>query len=391
MAAFVGAIIAFVGVPFAAGAPSPLFVRYQQEWHFTDWTLTVAFAIYALTLLSTLLVAGSLSDHIGRRPVLVGALVLQVAAMVIFVVAPSIGWIVVARAVQGAATGVATSTFTATIIEFAPERHRRLGTLISSITPMGALALGALVSGVAAQFSQNPGAIVFGALSLFFVGAIIVLIASPETVSRRAGAVRSLVPRLRVTRAVQPEFFAALPVITAAWMLSGLFLGLAPSIDSAVFRIDSGLVNGVVVALQPATSAVVGILLGGMGHRRSITTGAVVSVAGAAITVLSVVGGVFWLLLVGVVLSGAGIGWVFPAVLRVISPLTEAHQRAEVFAAIYLVAYLAYGAPVLVAGELVDLIGLRTTVAGYGAVVVLAMIVGVAVQSRRPAVPWDDD
>ncbi|MBV6545588.1 MFS transporter, partial [Ursidibacter maritimus] len=73
VAAFTGTARAFVAVALAVGAPSPLFVLYQQEWGFPSWLLTVAFAIYAVTLLITLLVAGSLSDHVGRRPVLIGA------------------------------------------------------------------------------------------------------------------------------------------------------------------------------------------------------------------------------------------------------------------------------------------------------------------------------
>ena len=64
-AAFTGTALAFVAVALAVGAPSPLFVLYQQEWGFPSWLLTLAFAIYAVTLLITLLVAGSLFGFIG--------------------------------------------------------------------------------------------------------------------------------------------------------------------------------------------------------------------------------------------------------------------------------------------------------------------------------------
>ena len=60
---------------FASSAPSPLYVIYQAEWDFSALTLTAVFAVYAVALLSALLVAGSLSDHLGRRPVLLAALV----------------------------------------------------------------------------------------------------------------------------------------------------------------------------------------------------------------------------------------------------------------------------------------------------------------------------
>ena len=92
---------------FAAAAPSPLFVVFQHAWGFSSSMLTVAFAIYAIALLISLLVAGSLSDHVGRRPVVLGALVLQAVAMGLFLLAHDIGGLIVARAVQGVATGVA--------------------------------------------------------------------------------------------------------------------------------------------------------------------------------------------------------------------------------------------------------------------------------------------
>src|SRR6202789_3556997 len=109
--AFAGVTLSFLGLFLAAGAPSPLFLLEQQKWGFPDWLLTIAFAIYAIALLATLLVAGSLSDYIGRRPVLIGALGVEAAAMLIFLFAPNIGWVIAARAVQDIATAPGKSGF----------------------------------------------------------------------------------------------------------------------------------------------------------------------------------------------------------------------------------------------------------------------------------------
>ena len=277
--AFVGSALAFVAVAFSVGAPSPLFVLYQHEWGFADWMLTVAFGIYAITLLVTLLIAGSLSDHIGRRPVLIGGLGLIMVAMVVFLFAQDIGWIVVARAVQGVGTGAAMATFSAYLVELAPERHKKLGAVIGSSAPVGGIALGAFVTGLVVQFSSDPTVWIFSALVLTFVAAVLVVVASRETADRRAGAVRSLIPRLLIPHAARREFLGALPLLIAAWMLSGLFIGLAPSIVRGVFHLESGLVNGAVVALAPAAGASAGLLLsrfpargvhdlGERGHRR---------------------------------------------------------------------------------------------------------------------------
>src|SRR4051794_38710725 len=59
---------------FASGAPSPLYRVYQEEWRFSPTTLTAVFAINALVLLVMLLVFGRLSDHVGRRWVIVAGL-----------------------------------------------------------------------------------------------------------------------------------------------------------------------------------------------------------------------------------------------------------------------------------------------------------------------------
>ncbi|MFT2603500.1 MFS transporter, partial [Escherichia coli] len=92
-----------------------LFVYEQGRWGFGDGTLTVMFSVYAFTLLLTLLLVGSLSDHVGRRPVMVGAIVLLIVACGIHLWATSPEWVIVSRAVQGVATGAATSTFTARV------------------------------------------------------------------------------------------------------------------------------------------------------------------------------------------------------------------------------------------------------------------------------------
>ena len=92
----------------------------EQRWGFAPWVLTVAFAAYAIGLLAALLVTGSLSDYVGRRPVPLGALALELAAMVMFALAPNISWVIAARVLQGVATGAASSAFTAAIVEQAP-------------------------------------------------------------------------------------------------------------------------------------------------------------------------------------------------------------------------------------------------------------------------------
>ena len=81
--------------------------------------------------------------------------------------------------------------------------------------------------------------------------------------------------------------------------------------------------------------------------------------------------------LVAVVVAGSGFGTAFFGILRSIMPLLPAHERAEVFAVIFIVSYLAFGIPAVVAGLLTPQIGLTTTTYVYGAVVaVLSAVAG---------------
>jgi MFS family permease len=382
-AAFAGTALSFVAVALAVGAPSPLFVLYEQEWGFQPWLLTVAFAIYAVTLLITLLVAGSLSDHIGRRPVLIAALALQVVAMLVFLFAPDIGWIIGARSVQGVATGAAMSTFTAALVELAPERQKKLGATIGSTAPVGGIAIGAFLTGLAVQFVPQPTTLVFVTLALLFAAGILVVVASPETVRRRPGAVRSLIPRLLIPREARAEFAGAIPLFLATWMLAGLFIGLSPSIVHGVFHLDSGLLNGAIVAVPPAVGAAAGLLLTRAPARRTVVWSMAAIFAGVVIAAVGMAVVALPLLFVGATVAGAGFGGGFSAMLRMLAPLAPNDQRAELFAGIFLVSYLAYGVPALVAGELIGWIGLLPTALGYSAAIAAAAVVAFVVQALR--------
>jgi len=380
---FVGVALVFVALFFAASAPSPLFVVFQEEWGFPAWMLTLAFAIYAVALLGALLITGSLSDHVGRRPVLIGALLLEAVSMAMFVVATDIAWIIAARIVQGIATGAATGAITAATVELAPERRKKLGTLMGSVAPLSGLALGALAAGFAVQVSATPGAIIFTLLGVIFLLGTIVIVLSPETVTRRPGAWGSLVPKVSVPPAARGEFAASIPVHIATWMLGGLNLGLVPSVIREIFHVDSGLLNGAAVALLAGAGAVAVYAFAAVPARTATILGTGALFVGTAILLTAITAGWFPLFFVGTIIAGVGFGTSFSGMLRLIAPLAEAHQRAELFAAVYTVSYLAFGVPAIIAGVLIGLNGLLSTVDAYGAVLLVAATLGLLAQTGR--------
>ncbi|GAB7006579.1 MFS transporter [Nocardioides sp. AN3] len=381
-AAFAGVAAVFAAFFLAAGAPTPLLALRQQEWGFSAGTLTLAFAVYALALLVAVLVGGSLSDHLGRRPVLLGALVGELAAMVVFLAAPDITWVIVARVVQGVATGLGASAFSAAIVEHAPAHLKSLGSSFAGTAATAGLGVGALLTGAAVQYTSDPNGLVFGVLAVVMVVGFTVVLATGETSSTRPGALRSLDPRITVPARARREFLGGLPVHVPGWMLAAFFMGLSPAVLRVQFGLDGGLVAGFTAFLGPVPAAVATLAFGRVSARRTTVGGVGLVLLGMSVILVGVPGESLALLWLGAIIGGAGMGASFAGHLRLLGPHVEPQQRAGVFAGVYTAAYLSFGVPAIIAGQLATRIGLLPTLEGYAAVVLVTALLGLLVQLR---------
>jgi hypothetical protein len=127
---------------------------------------------------------------------------------------------------------------------------------------------------------------------------------------------------------------------------------------------------------------VAAFLLGRFAARRVILLGTVGILVGAAVVLAGITAQILPLVWIGGLIGGIGFGGTFSGGLRAVGPLAEAHQRAGLFAAVFLVAYLSFGVPAIIAGQLVAPLGLLTTVLWYGAATILAALAGLAAQWR---------
>jgi MFS family permease len=367
---------------FAASAPSPLFIVMQRDWHFSAAMLTVAFGIYAITLLSALLIAGSLSDHVGRRPVLFGGMAMQTLAMGLFLTADGIGSLLVARIVQGVATGVISGSLTAAVVEAAPEHRKRIGALLSSVSPLAGLAAGALATGVAAKYAAHPVTLVFGVLTVVFAAATVAVAFMPETVTPRGGAWASLKPRVHVAANVRAEFLRAVPVLVTTWAVGGLYLALAATVMVRVFEIDDGVINGATIAVLAGVGAVAPTLLKRFPSATAAALGMGCIAVGLSMLLASIAIRSIGLFFVATAVTGVGFGAAFSAVVQSLATRVAAHDRGELFAAIFITTYLAFSLPAMIAGFLVKPFGLQHTVEGYAALLVVLAVVGGTMQWR---------
>lgn len=373
--ALAGTTLAFTSLYLGAGFITPLLVVYRERWDFPAAMLTVAFAVYAIGFLVAALTLGALSDHIGRRPVIVGAMLVQVVATLLFLSAPDVSWVIAGRIVQGVASGAATAAFTAALVEFSPRGRSALGATLGSVGLTGGLALGSLIAGVTIQFSPQANTILFVVLLILNVLGIVVAFLAPETVSRIPGAARSLIPRVSIPRPARAEFAAAAPVVAAVWMLAGLSGGLAPSLVRSVFHLESGVLNGLAGFIAPAVSVITGFALARVDTRRAMTLGIITAIIGSAGIIGGVLAQSLLLMFLGQAIAGVAFGASFTAALRLILPHAALAERAGVVAGIYVVSYTAFGLPIIVAGQLAGVVGQVPAVVGYALLtIVLAAI-----------------
>jgi MFS family permease len=379
-ASFVAMAAAFAAFFIAAGAPTPLLPIYEAKWNFPASMVTVAFGVYAIALLLTLLIIGSLSDHIGRRPLLISALILELASMLVFLFSPSISWIITARVIQGVATAAATSSFSAAILELASDKRKQIAGVITGLAPAAGIGVGALFSGLIAQFSSAAATTVWIILSVVMLIALVLAVFTPETITPKPGAVASLRPQVSVPPAARSVFAVTLPSLIAAWLVSALFLGLMPTILRLKFGISSPAVSGLAAFAEQGTGGAVAVALAKLKPRRLVFAGGIAIVVGIGLFTASIAATSLPLLWIGAIVGGAGLGGAFTGTIRSLVPLAGPQQRAGLFSAIYLVSYLTFGVPVIAAGLLLTTIGITAIALTFAIVTLVAAAAGVVVQ-----------
>ncbi|GGZ04036.1 MFS transporter [Streptomyces nitrosporeus] len=358
----------------SSSAPSPMYVLYQQRWHFSGTALTVVFGIYAVAVLVALLLFGSLSDTLGRRRVLLASLVGEVVSMALFIGARNLLWLLAARAVQGLAVGLATGATSAALIELSPPAAPSRGTLLNSAGPTGGIAAGALVAGLLVQFAPAPTVLTYALLLAAFLLAFVGVLAMPETApgqdrghqGRDQGRDQGRGLRIRPSRISVPAAarrpFALLSLaLIAVWAVCGLYLSLGPSIALQILHTGSLLTGGLVVALFAGVATVGQLWLGGLPPLRLAGTGVVALLVGLALVHAALTTSHAVLFFLGTAALGFGWGTAFLGAFRALAALAEPARRSELLAAVYVVAYLSMSVPAVAAGGISGTWGLHRT------------------------------
>ena len=370
----------------SSAVPSPLYPIYAAEWALTPFMLTVVFAMYMAGILISVLVTGRLSDYIGRRPVLIVGSLGIVISHVVLGTADGFGALVLGRVEQGFAVGLTLGALGAALIDNNPAEHPALASTLNAALPALALSIGALSSGALVQWAPAPEMLVYAVFGSLLLLLTFLLPFIPDAVVRRSGALRSLRPSATIPSVSRRQFRTGAGSIAASWAIAGLFLALMPSALLDIFDIPNHFAAGALLAAVTGTGGVTALLLQNTEAHRALLFGSTALILGSALTVISTLTHFLPGVAVGAVVAGSGFGAGFQAPVRLVLGTAPDTERAGLISAIYVVCYVSYGLPALVAGLVVPWLGLSTVITLYGLVVVIAAATALVQQTGyRPS------
>lgn len=375
-------------VVLTAGAylPSPLYPGYQHAFGFSDLTMTLIYAMFALVSAPALLLFGPASDAFGPRAVLRTSVVLAALASACFALAQGPVWLLVGRAAQGVALGAATGAATALITQHAPRQKRVRASVLASTAFVAGTAAGPITAGVLAQYAPAPQMLPYG-LHLFLLALgwrRLSVLPAPEARSARWRPTRPGIPV-----GMRALFAVAAAAGFLAWTAAGLFLAVVPAVLSRAAEIDNLALTGGIVGAVLACSVLCQPLVARCGAQLAQLAGLGALLAGLAALAMTGGGSVPMILITSVV-AGTGHGLAYGGATATVDAAAPEDQRAAISSALYLVFYLGAGGPAVAVGLLTLWHPLTTATSWLSAAAAaLAPLIGVALvlTNRTPRPP----
>ncbi|MGW6026973.1 MFS transporter [Streptomyces sp. NPDC055099] len=356
-----------------SNAATPLYVLWQRDIGFSKGTLTVVFAFYIVGLIGSLLVCGVVSDRIGRKPVLVPALALALAACLIFATAGSVMALIVARLFTGIAVGAVVSAGMAAVTDVAGPARKRLAALLASCAMVFGAGVGPLLAGVLSEVAPAPTVTVFIVEAVLLATALLVVLQMPvrRPAARTTGAwVR--VPGVPAGNGRHLTLGIAVfaPGITA----TSFVLSLGPSLLSGLLGTTSRVLAGAMAFVMFLAATGVQFAVQRHSRRTILTAGAASTTLSMITLIVAVHTSTVAVLVLSALLAGAGQGMGQLGGLSLLNSTVAPQRLAEANAALNVGGYLLAGILPVSAGYLSDAVGLT-----YGATLFAIILTSLAV------------
>ncbi|WP_405401460.1 MFS transporter [Streptomyces sp. NBC_01104] len=365
--------------------PTPLYGLYQRQIGFSELMVTVVFAVYALAVITVLVVAGNYSDKVGRRPVLLCAMALSAASAGCFLLESGLPLLFMGRLLSGGAAGLLSGAATAAVLELAGPGQKARAGFAATAANMGGLGCGPLLSGFLAEYTPWPLTLPFWVHLGLVAVACGITWRLPETVTRPQRWPRPTPQGVAVPAAMKGVFVRASLAAFAGFALLGLFTAVAPSFAAQTLGVHNLAVTGAVVFSVFLASTLGQSLTRRVGTRLALPLGCGTLVIGLLLVASSLIAESLPLLVLGALFGGTGQGLSFRAALTLVSDAAPATHRGGTISAFFIVAYTGISVPVVGVGALATWLGLREAGLIFtGCVMVLAAGAGTYAALRPP-------
>ena len=331
-----------------SGIPAPLYGIYEANWHLSPLATTIVFAVYAVAALGAVLVSGRISDVVGRKPVLIGALIALLVGLAVFLVADNMAMLLLARSIHGAAVGSIVVAGAAALLDLKPDHGVRSGQLSGVAFNIG-MTIAILGSALLAQYAPHPLRTPYAVVAVvcLVVGVGVLALREPHT-ARASGPIRIAKPA--VPEQIRSDFWFSALGAMASWSVLGVLLSLYPSLAAQQTHIDNLVFGGAVVGTTAFAAASAQLAATRLPAKYSAIIGDIGMAVSLLLTIPVLLTHRWELVFVAAVLLGATFGLGFGGSLRHLSDVVPADRRGETMSAFYLLAYTAMAVPTLIAG-----------------------------------------
>lgn len=351
------ALIGLLVLTMGTSTLTPLLPLYQQDFGLSTGTATLLFVTYTITVCPTMLIAGNLSDRLGRKRILLPAMAVMTLASLVFALAESVPLLFAGRVLQGLAIGGFLGVGSAFVVDHARRGSKALAAALAGVFFRLGFGLGPGLAGITAEYARDPRHLIFEIhIALMIVGMIAIATAS-ETLMRRQQGVPFRI-RIGVPHGQALGFLTF--VAPAAFMMSfveGTVLSVVPIFVVETLGVDNLAVVGLIGFLVLAVGGVAPFVARNLEPRRSVIIGvacsAVLSFLIVASSGLDAVG--------LVVFAAAAIGFINGFILYggtvIAGTIVPIQERGKLMSLLYTFAY-AGTIPTVALGYLADGIGL---------------------------------
>lgn len=222
---------------FFNNAPTPLYPIWQAEFGLGPAATTAVHSAYPIGTVLGLLFGGKIADQIGRRSVLLAASSLGLIGALLALYNETFVPLLLARLINGIATGLISGPITAAIIELEPRGCNARASWMTALMTTGSTSIGTFVATIIVTKASTVGAaltIPFVIQAMLYAAAALFVISIPETlprVWRKTLSDVDFMPRsVRIPASNRLEFAFAISAAFIVWALTGLWLGLGPAL-----------------------------------------------------------------------------------------------------------------------------------------------------------------